>query len=46
MGYALGGGAGGWVVEHFSNNGVLLLVALLYLPSLVFAVWRPDRRND
>lgn len=35
VGYALGGGAGGWALERLGAGGLLLLLALLYLtPTL------------
>lgn len=49
LGYALGGGAGGWTIEHLGSSGFLLLLAALYVTpalasvSLRAARWRPAR---
>lgn len=48
LGYALGGGAGGWTIEHLGPGGFLLLLAALYATpglasvSLRAARWRPS----
>jgi predicted MFS family arabinose efflux permease len=49
LGYALGGGAGGWTIAHLGSGGFLMLLAGLYLTPAVasFALrgarWRPAR---
>lgn len=47
LGYALGGGAGGWTIEHLGSPEFLLLLAALYLTPALASVglraarWRP-----
>lgn len=49
LGYALGGGVGGWTIEHLGSAGFLLLLAALFATptlasvSLRAARWRPAR---
>lgn len=40
VGCAGGGGIGGWGLDHLGPVGFLLLVAVLYLPAIVFGIWR------
>jgi predicted MFS family arabinose efflux permease len=49
LGYALGGGVGGWTIEHLGSAGFLLLLAALYATPALASVglraarWRPVR---
>lgn len=46
LGYALGGGAGGWALERLGGGGLLLLLGLLYLtPSIASVTMRAARRD-
>lgn len=42
LGYALGGGLGGWSFEQFGPPGLLIFLALAYLPAALLGV-RPPR---
>lgn len=45
-GYAIGGPIGGWTFEHSDRWAFPLLMALLYLPAIIIAIWRPGLRNE
>lgn len=38
LGYALGGGLGGWGLEHYGGSGFLVFVGILYLPAAVISL--------
>ncbi|MEO1964674.1 MFS transporter [Hyphomonas sp.] len=38
LGYALGGGLGGWGLEAFGGVGFLIIVGLIYLPATAFSL--------
>lgn len=38
LGYALGGGLGGWGLEKFGGSGFLVIVGVIYLPAAVFSL--------
>lgn len=38
LGYALGGGLGGWGLEKFGGSGFLIIVGLIYLPATLFSL--------
>lgn len=48
LGYALGGGVGGWALERFGTQGLLMLLAALYLPPTLGSLLVPaaHRRVD
>lgn len=41
VGYAVGGGLGGWAFQQFGSDGFLAFVALIYVPAAVLGTWRP-----
>jgi MFS family permease len=46
LGYALGGGAGGYIYEEAGGNALLLLIGCLYVPAFVVAALLKERRAE
>lgn len=44
IGYAVGGGISGWGLETFGQNGLLILIALFYLPGTIAGLALPAAR--
>lgn len=45
VGYALGGTVGGWSYDNLPVAAYPMIILTMYASSLLFAVWRPAKRN-
>lgn len=43
-GFAVGGYIGGWSMDHIGVAGFVLVCATMYLPTILFILWRPGTR--